>query len=258
MSEDLQSGTEEQAARERVSKTALFDDLRVAVRTFAPRLVALGAGETAIPKEAIKFFPLAGLLIGLCAVPVLVAAVVTLPQPAPVILAYATVVGLTSANGERRLARLADLLAGEPRPSQETSLGAAGAMVLMLVLALKLSGLSGLDFRGCVGAIASGFAASKLVHVASALHTPLAGDAVASRRGTLAVAAALGLIPGPLLLTPTPWLYALGSAILAAIVAHILLRRAPADAASLRPWAVEQAFETAYYLGAAAAISGPG
>lgn len=222
------------------------------------------------PPGALKFLPLAGLLAGLIAVPVLFAGAVTLPQPVPVILACATLVFVTRVRSERGLAEAADAVfggawqrsddvqsGGRPGGDFGSLLQAPGVAAVAFVLALKLSALAALDFAAAAGAILGGMAASRAVHVL-ALRRMDVSQATRARVADVAVALALGLTPGIVLLSPATWMNALGLAVLVTAVLSLIVVKTVGRVSPNVPSALEQIFETAYYLGAAAAIAGPG
>ncbi len=192
--------------------SALPRDVLAALRAVLGSEPAPPTATATIAAGVARVMPLAGLAAGAIAMPVLVGAAVTLPQPVPVILAYATIVALTRARSERALAAVADglgLAAGSnDRGLSAGAIGSAGAMALMLVLALKLSALAALDFSAAAGAILAASAASRIVHVlvlrcsdATAATRPCAAD--------IALSLALGLTPGMAFLSPATWLYGL-------------------------------------------------
>ena len=218
-----------------MTNTVLSDVLAALRAVLGAEPSAASADILKTPPGAVKFLPLAGLLAGIIAVPVLFAGAVTLPQPIPVILACATLVFVTRVRSERGLAAIADALFGGAWQRKDgvqsggrsgddlgSRLQAPGVAAVAFVLALKLSALAALDFAAAAGAILGGMAASRAVHVL-ALRRMDASLATQASVAGIAVALALGLTPGIVLLSPATWMNALGLAVLATAVVSLVV-----------------------------------
>src|SRR4051812_10900551 len=96
-----------------------------------------------------KYFPLVGILVGLISGAVLLVAAHLWPQPIPAILAVAAALVLTGALHEDGLVDTADSLGATTRERRlaimkDSSIGAYGALALVVCLGLRVAALSAL------------------------------------------------------------------------------------------------------------------
>lgn len=180
-------------------------------------------------RHASRYFPLAGLLIGLAAAAAFLAARQGLPAPIAALAALATTLLLTGALHEDGLADCCDgLVGGRDRASalrimRDSRVGAFAVLGLIVVVGAKLAALATLP--NAAAALLAAHPASRLAMVAvtaalpyardsGTASPPLAATVASPARTDLLLAAAFGL-PPLLLLGPQ----ALPALIFAALVA---------------------------------------
>jgi len=153
-----------------------------------------------------RWYPAIGLLVGLAAAAVLLAAAGLFPMPVAVLLSLATSLALTGALHEDGLADACDGLGGanpERRLEimRDSRLGSYGALGLGVTLALKVAALSTLLPAVAALALVAGHAASRfacLLTLATGRYARPAGTGALAGRigpGGLAFAAATAALP---------------------------------------------------------------
>lgn len=218
--------------------------------------------------RAARYFPLAGLAVGALAAAVLLVAARIWPAGAlPALLAVSVGVLVTGGLHEAGLADTADGLGGGRTREQrlaimkDSRLGSYGALALGLALALRVSALAALAPAAVAGALLSAHALGRAAAVVVMAATPYAADPQASKlrgaaRGVAGWEAALatGVGAAPLLLLPPPlaWAGVLAGALAGGGIALAALRLIGGHTGDTLG-AVEQAFETGFLVGAAAA-----
>lgn len=248
-----------------------FDRLACAAQ-FLTRLPTPGprAWSNDLLARSARYFPLVGLLVGAAAAAVFLLARLVWPTGAlPALLAVASGVLVTGGFHEDGLADTADGLGGGQTPAQrltimkDSRLGSYGALALGLALAARTLGLA--EVAGpwrAAGVLICGHGLARAAAVVAMHLMPYAADPSASklkpvardvRRPEALFALVVGLAP-LLLLSPMTAALALlagaAAALWPAIAAWRLIGGYTGDVLG----AVEQAFETAFVLGAAAAI----
>lgn len=222
--------------------------------------------------RSLKYMPLVGALIGVVAGGALLVSVAFFPQPLPVIIALATAMALTGAMHEDGLADTVDALgSGADRERtlaimKDSRIGTFGTLALIVALAGKGTALAQLDPHSAFHVLIAGHAGARLVAVLTLAVLPYAGagDAKVSRTTSrmtsaeIATAIALGLTPGIIVLQPAilvvSTMFALGAAGCLALIARRRIGGYTGDVLG----AVEQVYETIFFMFAAAMISGPG
>ncbi|HZV20179.1 MAG TPA: adenosylcobinamide-GDP ribazoletransferase [Hyphomicrobiales bacterium] len=223
---------------------------------FSPRILEGG----------VKYFPLVGAIVGALCAAALFASSLVWGGMLPSILAVALGVVLTGAIHEDGFADFFDGLGGRTRETRlaimkDSHIGAFGVLALILALAIKVYALAALPVAMGAAALVAAHAGARFAVFAAMSLLPYAGKvsaakikpfASACKPRSVAIAAILGF--GPLLLLP---LSAAAMALPAGIVAATLLassaRRMLGGYTGDVLGAVEQAFEIAFLLGAAAA-----
>lgn len=216
-----------------------------------------------------RYFPLVGLLVGgLVAVVFLVARQVWPAGILPALLAVAAGALVTGGFHEDGLADTADGLGGGQTPEQrltimkDSRLGTYGALALGLVLAARIGALG--ELAGgwtALGAVIAAHGLGRAAAVAVMCVTPYAADPSASKlkpvardvRGyEAAIALAIGATP-LVLLPPAAAVMGVLLGAIAALWPALAARRLVGGYTGDVLGAVEQAFETAFLLGVAAA-----
>jgi adenosylcobinamide-GDP ribazoletransferase len=216
-----------------------------------------------------RYFPLVGLAVGgLCAAVLLLARQAWPIGVLPALLAIALGVAATGGFHEDGLADTADGLGGGHTPAQrltimkDSRLGSYGALALGLVLAARIAALAqaGGPWRAAAVLVCAHGLARAAAVVAMHL-TPYAADPAASKLKPVArdvrasetvIALLIGLAP-LMLLTPTTAVVAGLAGAAAALWPALAARRLVGGYTGDVLGAVEQAFETAFLLGVAAA-----
>jgi adenosylcobinamide-GDP ribazoletransferase len=223
--------------------------------------------------RSVKYFPLVGAVVGAIAALVALATTAVLPQPLPIVLALAAGVAVTGAFHEDGLADTADGLGGGLTPEsrleimKDSRIGTYGAVALISMFAIKATALISIGPIAVAFALVAAHAAARLATVVVIRVMPYAGDRDAAKvkplatsvtTAELAVAMALGLAPGLLLLSPVTLGISIATASLAsALLAYQSLRLIGGYTGDVLG-AIEQVFETAFLVAAAAVIAGPG
>jgi adenosylcobinamide-GDP ribazoletransferase len=219
-----------------------------------------------------KYMPLVGAVVGAIAGASVLLGAAFFPQPLPVIIGLVVAVAVTGALHEDGLADTADAFGGgrtrERRLEimKDSRIGSYGALALITAFALKAAALMAIDPRSAACVLIAGHAGARLAAVLTIWRLPHAGnaDAKVSQKiseltsGEVAVAVALGLIPGFLVLPSGTFVVAGLIASLAAAAMASLARRKIAGYTGDVLGAVEQVFEITFFAVAAAAIAGPG
>jgi adenosylcobinamide-GDP ribazoletransferase len=229
--------------------------------------------EPAWLDRSAKYFPLVGALVGVIGAAVIVGTTPFLPQPLPMLFGLAAAIAATGAFHEDGLADTADGFGGGQTRAQrleimkDSRIGTYGTIVLVIMLAIKGTALMQIGPIQMILAFIAAHAAARLPTVVAVRVMPYAGEldaakvkplATAVSSGELGVAVIFGLLPGLLLLTPTTLTISLvvasAAAALLAYQSHRLIGGYTGDVLG----AMEQVFETAFLVAAAAVIAGPG
>ena len=113
-------------------------------------VIPVGRGDWFDARSALPFFPLAGLLIGVCVAGVDALAAQLWPAPAAALVDVVALAAITGALHLDGLADAADGLYGNRPPEQalaimkDSRIGAMGMVVVVCCLALKWAGLAGI------------------------------------------------------------------------------------------------------------------
>lgn len=229
--------------------------------------------ETDWLDRSAKYFPLVGALVGGIGAAVMVAALAVMPQPLPVMLGVAAAIAVTGAFHEDGLADTADGLGGGTTRERrleimkDSRIGTYGALALIVMLTLKTTALIALGPIDVALAFVSAHAAARLVTVVALRVLPYAGDSDAAKVKPLAtavtgselvVAVAFGLAPGLLLLSASTLVVSAAVGLLAAVALGWQAKRLIGGYTGDVLGAIEQVFETAFLIAAAAVIAGPG
>ncbi len=223
--------------------------------------------------RAAKYFPLVGVIVGLIGATVIVATTPFLPQPLPMLLGLSAAIAATGAFHEDGLADTADGFGGGQTREQrleimkDSRIGTYGTLALVIMLAIKATALMQIGPIQMVFAFIAAHAAARLACVLAIRLMPYAGDtstakvkplATAVTGGELFAAVVFGLLPGVLLMKADALTIALITAsVAAAILAHQSKRLIGGYTGDVLG-AIEQVFETAFLVAAAAVIAGPG
>lgn len=219
-----------------------------------------------------KYMPLVGALVGAIAGVSIIVAAIFLPEPLPAIVGLVIAIAVTGALHEDGLADTVDAFGGGKTRERrfeimkDSRIGTYGTLALISVLALKGVALVAVDPASAALVMIAGHAGARLASVLTMWMLPHAGDGnskVSQKTSemTLAevsIAVLLGLIPGLILLPPAAFtvatLAALAVAAVAALIAKCKIDGYTGDVLG----AVEQIFETAFFIATAAVIAGPG
>ena len=220
-----------------------------------------------------KYFPLVGALVGVIGGTVIVAATPFLPQPLPMLFGLAAAIAVTGAFHEDGLADTADGLGGGQTREQrleimkDSRIGTYGTIALVTMLAIKATAMMQIGPIQMIFAFIAAHAAARLASVIAMRLMDYAGDRDAAKAKPLAteitgrelaIAVALGILPGFLLLSFATLTVSL---IVAALAAAVVARKAQKLIGGYTGdilGAIEQVFETAFLVAAAAVIAGPG
>lgn len=218
-----------------------------------------------------KYMPLVGGLVGVVAAAFVIGSALFFPAPLPVLIGLVAALALTGALHEDGLADTADALGGGQTPERrleimrDSRIGSFGAVALIVALGLKAAALGSLDTLSAALVLVSGHAAARLAAVLTlaALEparetAKVSGKASNLTPGEIAVAVALGLIPGATLLGGAAFFIALIAAFAGAISLALFAKRAFGGYTGDVLGAVEQVVEVLFFMFAAAVISGPG
>lgn len=234
----------------------------------------LGARET-LPTDwlarSAKYMPLVGALVGLAAGCVMALAALIIPAPLTTVIGLLTAVALTGALHEDGLVDTFDALGSGAGPQRsleimkDSRIGTFGAIALIAVLALKGAALLPLDQGSAARVLIAGHAGARLAAVLTLALLPHAGGAakVSGKESAMTgreIGATLvfGLVPGFLALPIVTFgIAAFFAFAAAALMAHAAWRRIGGYTGDVLG-AVEQVFETVFFIFAAAVIAGPG
>jgi adenosylcobinamide-GDP ribazoletransferase len=218
-------------------------------------------------QRGVKYFPLVGALVGaLCAI-VLLGASALWSGVLPALLSTAFGIALTGAFHEDGLADFFDSFGGSDRETRlaimkDSHLGVYGALALGLAISAKVSSLAALPLTVAWAALIAAHAGGRLAAVAVISVLPYSGEVSAAKikplghgfvRSDLGIAIACGLLPALLLPFSTGLVACLTGIVAAVAVAWIarwLLGGYTGDVLG----AVEQSYEIAFLLGAAACV----
>ncbi|AGK58966.1 cobalamin 5'-phosphate synthase [Hyphomicrobium denitrificans 1NES1] len=217
-----------------------------------------------------KYMPLVGAIVGVIAGAGILLSAVFFPGPLPIVIGLVLAIAITGALHEDGLADTADAFGGgrtrERRLEimKDSSIGTYGAIALIAAFALKDSALVALDLRSAACVMIAGHAGARLATILTMWRLPHAGGiAKVSQKisemtpSEVAVAFALGLIPGLLVLPTSKFVVATLFAFAAAAIIALIARRKIAGYTGDVLGAVEQVFETVFFAVAAAVIAGP-
>jgi adenosylcobinamide-GDP ribazoletransferase len=218
-----------------------------------------------------KYMPFVGAIVGLIAGAAIVLSAVFFPQPLPSVIGLVVAVAITGALHEDGLADTVDAFGGgrtrERRLEimRDSRIGTYGTLALIAVLALKGAALVALDPWSAAFVMVAAHAGARLAAILTMWRLPHAGGGVAKvsqkiselTPGEVAVAMALGLIPGLLVLGSAKFIFAALFAFAAAAAIALIARKKISGYTGDVLGAVEQVFETAFFVVAAAFIAGP-
>ena len=217
--------------------------------------------------RGVKYFPLAGLLVGAICAAVLLAASTFWTGVLPALLAVAVGIAATGAFHEDGFADFFDAMGGASREARlvimkDSRLGTFGVLALGIGVALKVLALAALTPGVAAAALIAAHAGGRFAAIGMMRSLPYAGDLSTAKPKPLAtnitglglaVAACFGL--PPTLLLPisaglTACLIAFAAAIFMAWRAKRLLGGFTGDVLG----AIEQSYEIAFLLAAAACV----
>jgi len=222
--------------------------------------------------RAAKYLPLVGALIGAIAGAALLVSAQIFPEPLPIVIGLATAVALTGALHEDGLADTADAFgAGRNHERcleimKDSRIGTFGTLALIVALALKGGSLLPMDPLSAARVLIAGHAGARLAAVLTLSGLSYAGDGNAKVSQTtsdmtfkeLAIAIVLGLVPGTLFLHSSTFLISGTFAFIAAAAMALFAWRRIGGYTGDVLGAVEQVYETIFFMAATAVISGPG
>jgi adenosylcobinamide-GDP ribazoletransferase len=224
-----------------------------------------------LPRSA-KYMPLVGALVGAVVGAIMLASAAIFPAPLPIVIGLSASILLTGALHEDGLADTVDAFGGGANRERcleimkDSRIGTYGVLALIAVLALKGTSLAATGPLTLVGALIAAYAGGRLAAVLALAILPYAGDdnAKVSRTpspmttGELAVAVTLAVIVGLLSLDFAVFAVATITALAAAAVVAWIARQKIGGYTGDVLGAVEQVYETAFLVFAAAMIAGPG
>ena len=222
--------------------------------------------------RAAKYMPLVGALIGAVAGAAMIAAALIFPEPLPIVIGLATAILVTGALHEDGLADTIDAFGGGKSREhcleimKDSRIGTYGTLALIIVLALKGAALLSLDPLSAACVFIAAHAGARLAAVLTLWALNYAGDGSAkvSRPASeltpqeLATAIVLGLAPGLLVLKPATFFISTAFAFIAAAAMGLMARRRVGGYTGDVLGAIEQVYETTFFVFAAAIIAGPG
>ncbi len=217
--------------------------------------------------RGVKYFPLAGILVGAICAAVFKAASTLWTGALPALLAVAAGIAATGAFHEDGFADFFDAMGGATRDARlaimkDSRLGTFGVLALGIGVALKVFALAALAPAAAAAALIAAHAGARFAAISVMPFLPYAGNMSTAKAkplaanitvGGLAVAACFGL--APVLLLPLPaairaCLVAFAAAIFMAWRAKRLLGGFTGDVLG----AIEQSYEIAFLLTAAACV----
>ena len=222
--------------------------------------------------RAAKYMPLVGALIGAVAGAAMIAAALIFPEPLPIVIGLATAILVTGALHEDGLADTIDAFGGGKSRERcleimkDSRIGTYGTLALIIVLALKGAALLSLDPLSAACVFIAAHAGARLATVMTLRALNYAGDGSAkvSRPASeltpqeLATAIVLGLAPGLLVLKPATFFISTAFAFIAAAAMALMAQRRVGGYTGDVLGAIEQVYETTFFVFAAAIIAGPG
>ncbi len=218
-------------------------------------------------ERGVKYFPLAGALVGAVCAGILLAASGLWSGPLPALLAVAAGIAITGALHEDGFADFFDSLGGATRDARlaimkDSRIGTYGVLALGAGIGIKVFALAALPAAAGAGALVAAHAGGRFAATAVISTLRYAGGISAAKikplghgitRTDLAVAALFGVLP--VLLLPGPYrLAALLAGVLAAALCALFARRMLGGYTGDVLGAVEQSYEIAFLLGAAACV----
>jgi adenosylcobinamide-GDP ribazoletransferase len=227
--------------------------------------------EDWLPRSA-KWMPLVGALIGALVGAVVLVSASFFPGAVPVLLGLTASVLLTGALHEDGLADTADAFGGGSTRERrleimkDSRIGTYGAIALIATLALKATSLAATDPLSIVRILIAAYTGGRLAAVLALAFLPYAGgdnvkvsrSPVVMTRGEIVFASITGLLVGACVLDALVFMMAtIIGAVAATAMAFIALRKVGGYTGDVLG-AVEQIYETAFILVAAAMIAGPG
>ena len=224
-----------------------------------------------LPRSA-KYMPLVGALIGVMTGAVVLISALVFPWPVPIVIGLTFAILLTGALHEDGLADTVDAFGGGASRERcleimkDSRIGTYGTLALIATLALKATALAQIDPVSAVRILIAACAGARLAAVLALALLPYAGgeNVKVSRApsdmtgGEIAVAVAIGLILGLLVLSPV--IFALSTLLAgaaASVIAWIARRKIGGYTGDVLG-AVEQIYETAFIVVAVAILAGPG
>ncbi|MEQ1652442.1 MAG: adenosylcobinamide-GDP ribazoletransferase [Hyphomicrobium sp.] len=220
-----------------------------------------------------KYFPLVGAVVGALGAAVIVSSSAVLPQPLPMLFGVVTCIAITGGLHEDGLADTADAFGGgqtlERRLEimKDSRIGTYGALALISMLAIKATALLSIGPIQMALALIAAHAAARLATVIAIRLMPYAGDVAAAKvkplatgatGSGLALALVFGMLPGFALLNTVTFTISILTASLAAGLLAYQSKRLIGGYTGDVLGAIEQVFETAFLVAAAAVIAGPG
>ena len=217
--------------------------------------------------RGVKYFPLAGILVGaICAVILLVASTLW-TSFLPALLAVAAGIAATGAFHEDGFADFFDAMGGTSREARlvimkDSRLGTFGVLALGIGVALKVFALAALAPVTAAAALIAAHAGGRFAAISAMRFLPYAGDistakakplATSTTASGLAIAACFGLPPA-LLLPPSAGLTACGVGFAAAIFMAWRAKRLLGGFTGDVLGAIEQSYEIAFLLAASACV----
>jgi adenosylcobinamide-GDP ribazoletransferase len=219
-----------------------------------------------------KYMPLIGAIVGAIAGASIIVAAIFLPEPLPTVVGLVAAIALTGALHEDGLADTVDAFGGgrtrERRLEimKDSRIGTYGTLALISVLALKGAALIAVAPVSAALVMIAGHAGARLAPVLTMWVLPHAGNGNAKvsqktseiTSAEVSVAVLFGLLPGLILLPAAAFAIAMLVALAAAAVTALVAKRRIDGYTGDVLGAVEQIFETAFFIAAAAVIAGPG
>jgi len=224
-----------------------------------------------LPRAA-KCMPVVGALIGVVVGAVLLVSAAVFPAPLPIVIALVVSILLTGALHEDGLADTADAFGGGTTRERcleimkDSRIGTYGTLALIMTLALKGTALAAIDPISAARVLVAGYAGARLAAVLALAILPYAGgDAAKVSRTTshmtaaeIVVAVVSALVVGFFILDAVVLAVATMFALAAAAAVAWMARRKIGGYTGDVLGAVEQAYEIAFLVCAAAIIAGPG
>jgi adenosylcobinamide-GDP ribazoletransferase len=216
--------------------------------------------------------PLVGTLVGAIAGASIIVAAIFVPQPLPTIIGLIIAIAVTGALHEDGLADIVDAFGGGRTRDRrleimkDSRIGTYGTLALISVLALKAAALIALDPVSAALVMIAGHAGARLAPVLTMWALPHAGNGNSKvskeiselTSAEISIAVLLGLLPGLILLPAAAFAIATLLALAMVAIAALIAKRKIGGYTGDVLGAVEQIFETAFFVAAATVIAGPG